>query len=209
MENPYAPSTAPPEPPKDGGKPRPIWRGLLLAYSVHHMLGALGFVAGYLYMSSDWSKLFLLERAWWEIPMVLLATPMLDFYLLIEPLLVGEVVPPTMIGLRWLRSAFVLTIPVAVIAFSVSRNRGLLWYVGLVSFLLCMSLPLSQAMDRKHRSVSARHAPGPGLVPAVGSKHQEPQLQPNRRGEVDGVDWHGGNSWFRVSDTQALELRAS
>jgi hypothetical protein len=167
MENLYAASIAPPESPTDGGKPRPIWRGLLLAYGVHHFLGAFGHLAGWLLVSRDWPNLFPLEDAWWMTPLLLLYTPMLDLYLLIEPLGAGEISPLTFMAFKWLRSVFVLTIPVAVVAYAFSRHRGLLCYLGIISFLLCMSVPLLFKMDGRLASQSTRCPPGPGLVPAI------------------------------------------
>jgi hypothetical protein len=177
MENPYAASIAPPEPSKEGGKPRPFWRGLLLAYVVHHFLGALGHLAGWLLVWRDSPNLFALEDAWWMTPLFLLYTPILDFFLLIEPLGAGEMSPATFMAFKWLRSVFVLTIPVAVVAHAITRHRGLLWYLGIISFLLCMSVPLLFVMDGRIASQSAGCPPGPGLVPAVGLQDQQSQLQ--------------------------------
>lgn len=70
----------------------------------------------------------------------LLCIPVFDLYCLIEPLLIGESVPPTYVPLRWMRCVGVMTLIVAGITYVFMPRRVILWYLGVVTFLIAMSL---------------------------------------------------------------------
>jgi hypothetical protein len=147
MENPYAPPSVPPELAAEERRRPRLWRSVLFAYLIHHGSCLLGIAVGILFVQDEWKEFFPPDQAW-ESVLTLTATPVLNLYMLIEPLGVPDIVPPTFVPLRWLRSAFVLTIPVAGLAYLISRRRAALWYLGVISFLLTLSLVFSHSIDR-------------------------------------------------------------
>jgi hypothetical protein len=131
------------------GTPRPrrrFWRGLLIAYVVHHGFFVLGTFVGIICMPSTWSRWFPPEQPWRGL-LLLILVPICDVYVLLEPLGAGEIVPATFVGLRWVRSGFVVTVFAAMVGYAISRRRTLWWYLAVMSFLLALSLIISFAFD--------------------------------------------------------------
>ena len=146
MQNPYAPPAGSAGVAAESGRRRSAWRTALLAYAVHHGATMAGFLAGFVWVPIFWKEVVARDQHW---GLALQATmvPMLDLYVLIEPDLVGESVPPTFLVLRWSRSMLLLTIPIIGLCYVVWRHRAALWYLGVVSFLIGMSLVITMAFD--------------------------------------------------------------
>ena len=106
----------------------------------------MGIILGLLFVPREFDNVFPLARPW-EGVSVLLFAPTIHLYLLFEPLFVGEIAPNTFVPLRWVRSALVLTIPLAGLTYIASRRRAALWYLGVLSCLLIASGVVSTTLD--------------------------------------------------------------
>jgi hypothetical protein len=148
MENPYAAPELTPELAKEERRRPKMWRALLVAYGMHHGFSVLGMFVGVLVEPNEFSRFFPPDEPLLCLLQIVLI-PVTDLFLVIEPLTVGEIVPAIMVGIRWLRTLLVLSIPVAGLVYALSKRRAALWYVGIVSFVVHMSYVLTMALDRR------------------------------------------------------------
>jgi hypothetical protein len=136
MTNPYAPSQVTPELAQEERKRPKMWRSLLLAYGVHHVFSWLGFLSGLLVVpGSEWQGIFPPDRPAFIAAKLCFFPLVMDGRTLFEPLLL-DIVSPTVPVVRWIRWALLLTVPVAVIAFVLTKRQLFVYWVGVSSFLL-------------------------------------------------------------------------
>ena len=76
-------------------------------------------------------------------------TPLLSILVIADPYIAGELMHvESYLALRWIRSASVLTIPIAGFVYALSRRRAWLWYVVAISFLSFATFVYTDAVTR-------------------------------------------------------------
>lgn len=140
--NPYeSPQTLSDAVVEQASKNSPMGRLLRLtyAYVVHHGSFLAGMFAALLVKWDMWVKVFPPDKPHMWV-MNFFCVPVFDFFCLFEPFVIGELVPPTYVPLRWMRCVGVMTLMVAGLTYAFLPRRVILWYVGVVTFLIAMSL---------------------------------------------------------------------
>jgi len=146
MENPYAAHDLTPELVEEERRRPKFSRALLTAYVVHHVFSVVGMLAGVLVKPSEWQKFFPLDKPL-EALASLVFVPMIDVFIVLEPLLLSFIAPQLTTIWHWLRIPLVLSIPVAGFMYAKSRRRDWLWYLAIVSFGVFLSFVLWYARD--------------------------------------------------------------
>jgi hypothetical protein len=132
MENPYAAPEVTPELATEERRRPKFWRGLLIAYAVHHLASVVGMVIGVLVKPSEFSKVFPLDKPLDAIRTVVFI-PIIDLFILLEPVFLTFAIPELATVWHWLRIPVALIIPVAAFRYAASRRRDWLWVVAVVS----------------------------------------------------------------------------
>ena len=153
MDNPYAAQELTPELVEEERQRPKFWRGLLTAYAVHHVCSVLGMLTGLLIKPSEWPN-FLPRHNPLEAIQTLVFIPVLDLFVIMEPVIVSFIAPDLVTFWHWLRIPVTFMIPVAGFLYARSRRRDWLWVVAIVSYGVFVSLilwlALARAIERQH-----------------------------------------------------------
>ena len=129
MDNPYAAPQLTSELATEERRRPKFFRGLLIAYVVHHVASVLGMLTGVLIKPSQLHNFFPLNDPL-QVIQTLVFIPLIDLFVILEPVLLNLFKAPELVTVwHWLRIPVTLGIPVAGFMYALSRNaNGCGWW---------------------------------------------------------------------------------